>query len=105
VRKRDRDRYRRLAQWLQQRRKELDLTGIALSRRSGIAQPLISDFERHERIPDVFDLVRLFKALGIGPDKGFALLETLMDDASLDRAPIPAPPPRLTKGRPKEPQN
>lgn len=102
MRKRDRQRYRKLAQLLKRRRRDLQLTEAALAERSGLAQPLISDFERDERIPDVFDLLRLFRGLGIGADEGFALLEALMADSALDLPPIPAPPPRLTKGRPKE---
>ena len=101
MRTRDRERYRRLAQVLRERREGLDLSQSALSRRSGVAQPLISDFEHHERIPNVFDLLRLFRALGINADQGFAILDSLLTDSSLDRASAP-PPPRLTRGRPKE---
>lgn len=101
MRTRDRERYRRLAQVLQERREGLDLSQSALSRRSGVAQPLISDFEHHERIPNVFDVFRLFRALGIGAEEGFAILDSLTGDTSLHRASAP-PPPRLTKGRSKE---
>lgn len=101
MRARDRERYRRLAQILRERREGLDLSQSALSRRSGVAQPLISDFERHERIPNVFDLVRLFQALRVGAQEGFDILCQLVANPALDRA-SPPPPPRLTRGRPKD---
>ena len=74
----------------------------ALARQCGLAQPLLSEFERGQRLPDLFDFVRWTRGLGMTPQTIVSLLDQLIADPELDLPPIPPPPPRLTKGRSKE---
>ena len=86
------------------RRQAAGLTLTVAAQASQLRQPLLSDFERGERLPDVFDFVRWARGLGVSPDEGVRMLSELIDDPSLDSPPIPAPPPRKTKGRPRRPE-
>lgn len=61
-------------------------------------QPWISEVENGTRYPDVFDFVRLCRALGVENDLAMELLQGIEGDESLDMTVKP----RVPKSRPKK---
>ena len=69
-----------------------------LAKAVGRPQPWISEVENGMRYPDVFDFVRLCRALGVTNDLAMELLEGIVDDRLLDVTGTP----RVPTSRPKK---
>ncbi len=93
----DKKRFRDLGRQLREIRVLAELTTGELANEVNRGQPWISEIERGTRHLDVFDFVRLSRALALNSDEAITLLESVVDDSSLDdKSPTKGP-----KVRPK----
>lgn len=89
-------RFKALGVWLYEWRLKRRLTTTALSKLSGVSQPLISQLERRNRLVSVFAWARLVDALRIPPGEAHKQLLALARDPKLAVAKRAMPRPTST---------
>ena len=100
----DRRRYQKLAAWLLGKREKLNISHRDVIRNEGQArrparagrlmQPWVSEVEHGDRLPDVFDLMRLATGIGLTGNELKTKIDALLDDRTLDQpkaARVPRP--------------
>jgi len=91
MRRTNRPRFYILGARLRERRESLGMTLRQLSKKTGFPAPWLSEIERAQRYPDLFDYARVTRALGMPKKQAFEWVHTLSTDKRLQGKPDAAP--------------